>query len=64
MKSHQSFLISCIDRWLTIALLVSFLRKKRLSARATLSAPVETVEPALPSVKATGPSVVEQRVPQ
>ncbi|KAI8654611.1 hypothetical protein NCS57_01207700 [Fusarium keratoplasticum] len=43
---------------------VFFLRKKRLSARATLAAPVETVEPALPSVKATGPSVVEQRVPQ
>jgi hypothetical protein len=64
MKSQQSFLISYVDHWLTIVLFVSFLRKKRLSARATLPAPVETVEPALPSVKTAGPSVIEQRVPQ
>ncbi|RSM12457.1 hypothetical protein CDV31_006298 [Fusarium ambrosium] len=40
---------------------VFFLRKKRLSTRATL-VPVETVEPVLPSVKTVDPSVVEQRV--
>ncbi|RSL59952.1 hypothetical protein CEP54_007052 [Fusarium duplospermum] len=34
---------------------------KRLAARATL-VPVETVEPALPSVKTVDPSVIEQRV--